>query len=132
MMIDRPKKPGSTQGDPMKANNRPPRDDFGLPPQSSPNTINIDESALEGRYANLTRVIAGPEEVVIDFGLLVPNQQNPQQQNAKLSDRVVLNYYNAKRLAMTLNATITRYEQTFGPLELDAGKRQIGGGHETH
>ncbi len=119
----------------MKSNNRPPRDDFdhALPPQSSPNTLQIDETGLEGRYANLTRVIAGPEEVVIDFGLLVPNQQNPQQQNAKLSDRVVLNYYNAKRLAMTLNATIARFEQTFGPLELDAGKRQIGGGHpETH
>ena len=118
----------------MKANNKPPRDafDHALPPGPAQATLRIDEAGLEGRYANLTRVIAGPEEVVIDFGLLVPSQQNPQQQNAKLTDRVVLNYFNAKRLAMTLNATVTRYEQAFGPLELDARKRQIGGAAETH
>ncbi|MBN2581838.1 MAG: DUF3467 domain-containing protein [Planctomycetes bacterium] len=88
-------------------------------------TLQIDDTNLEGHYANLTRVIAGPEEVVVDFGLAIPSQQNPQHQVARFTDRVVLNYYNAKRLAMALQATVIRYEKAYGAVELDVRKRQL-------
>jgi hypothetical protein len=110
----------------MKANNpHPDETPAPAPPETTRTTLRIDETGLEGYYANLTRVIAGPEEVIVDFGLAVPSQENPQQQNAKFTDRVVLNYYNAKRLALTLGSTVARYEQSFGTIELDTRKRQI-------
>ena len=102
-------------------------------PETARTTLQIDDTGLDSHYANLTRVIAGPEEVVVDFGLAIPSQQNPQQQMARFSDRVVLNYFNAKRLAMALQATVVRYEKVYGLLELDARKRQVlPDGGETH
>jgi len=112
----------------MKANN--PGSEQNKPAEETRTTLQIDESNLGSHYANLTRVIAGPEEVIVDFGLSVPLQQSPQQQKATFTERVVLNYYNAKRLAMALGATVARYEQQFGALELDARKRQLHKGEE--
>ena len=40
-----------------------------------------------------------------------------------LTDRVILNYYTAKRLAITLSQLIRRHEEQFGELELDVSKR---------
>ena len=90
-------------------------------------TLTIQEGDLAGTYANMTRVTAGPEEVLVDFGMTVPAPQNPQNTVGKFTSRVILNYYNAKRLAMTLNATVTRYEKAFGAIELDPRKRQMPG-----
>ena len=36
-----------------------------------------------------------------------------------------MNYYSAKRLALTLGQIIRRYEQQFGELELDVTKRPL-------
>jgi hypothetical protein len=88
-------------------------------------TLTIDEADLVSHYCNLSRVIAGPEEVVVDFGLAVPAQHDAYLQNVKLSSRVVLNYYNAKRLALTLAATVQQYEQLYGPIELDVRQRRV-------
>ena len=43
----------------------------------------------------------------------------------KLDSRVVLNYYAAKRLALTLTQLIRQHEQQFGQLELDASKLHV-------
>jgi hypothetical protein len=37
---------------------------------------------------------------------------------------VILNYYTAKRLAITLSQLIRRHEEQLGELELDVAKRQ--------
>jgi len=107
----------------MKANE--PGDAQNRPPQR-PN-LRMDESALETHYTNVTRVTAGPEEVIVDFGMSAPDPRDPKQQRGSFTDRLIMNYYNAKRLAVTLNATVARYEKAFGSIELDARKRQIPG-----
>jgi len=89
--------------------------------------LRIDAGEAETHYCNLTRVTAGPEEIIVDLGMTVPQPQNPQQLRGKFSDRVVLNYYNAKRLAMALNATVARYEKRFGTIEIDPRKREVPG-----
>ena len=73
-------------------------------------------------YSNFCRVTATPEEVILDFGL------NPQpfatgRQDVKANQRIVMNFYTAKRLLTALGMTIQRHEGTFGSIELDVRRR---------
>jgi hypothetical protein len=45
----------------------------------------------------------------------------------RVTDRIVLNYYAAKRLALTLGQVIQQHEKQFGALELDVNKRRKTG-----
>ena len=69
-------------------------------------------------------------EVVLDLGFNMPNPNpNPQQGGQaqllfKVTDRVIMSYINAKRLAMSLGQLIKRYEQQFGELPLQPGQQQ--------
>ena len=89
--------------------------------QARPQIV-IDDSSVQTSYANFCRVTGTPEELIADFGL------NPQPMGAAkspvpVSNRIVLNYYTAKRLLHALSLTIQRHEATFGPLEIDIQKR---------
>lgn len=90
----------------------------------SPPTIEVDDSKALAAYANFCRVGGTPEEVIIDFGL------NPQPQGAaakpiEITQRVVMNYYTAKRLLHVLHMTIGQHERAFGVLETDIRKRVV-------
>src|SRR6184192_4240040 len=87
----------------------------------------LDERELKTTYTNAYRIHTAPEEVVIDLGFNManPNQQQGQAQLLfKLTDRVVMSYTNAKRLAMSLGQLIKRYEQQFGELPVQPGQRR--------
>lgn len=88
----------------------------------------IDEREMKTCYANAFRTNGTAEEIMLDFGLNLINpagqQQNQPQIIFKISERVILNYYSAKRLAITLSQIIRRHEEQFGQLELDVAKRQ--------
>ena len=84
----------------------------------------IEPENLEPLYANFVRVAGLPEELVLDFGL------NPQPFGSsplpvKVSQRMVMNYFTAKRLWLALGAFLQRHEQAFGPVEIDVTKRVI-------
>jgi hypothetical protein len=90
----------------------------------------LDERELRTTYTNAYRIHTAPEEVVIDLGF---NMANPNQQQAapgqtqllfKVTDRVVMSYINAKRLAVSLGQLVKRYEQQFGELPLQPGQRR--------
>jgi len=85
-------------------------------------TINLDDSQVEAIYANLCRVSSTPEEVILDLALN-PNPVGGQSADIRVSQRVILNHFTAKRLAALLAATVQRHEQTFGVLETDVRKR---------
>jgi len=90
-------------------------------PQQRPQ-IEIDDSNAVACYANFCRVTGTPEELIIDFGL------NPQPfamptQPIRISQRIITNFYTAKRLLQTLQLTIQRHEAAFGVLETDVQKR---------
>ncbi len=89
----------------------------------------LDERELRTVYTNAYRIHTAPEEVVIDLGFNMANpnqQQNPSQAQLlfKVTDRVVMSYINAKRLAMSLGQLVKRYEQQFGELPLQPGQRK--------
>ena len=82
----------------------------------------VDDSGTVPSYSNFCRVTATPEEVILDFGL------NPQpfaqgRQDVKANQRLVMNFYTAKRLLTALGMTIQRHEGTFGSIELDVRRR---------
>ncbi|MBA4032071.1 MAG: DUF3467 domain-containing protein [Planctomyces sp.] len=77
---------------------------------------------LKPLYSNFARVAGTPEEVVVDFGL-DPMPFSNSARNIKISERVVMNYYTAKRLWAALGVSLQRYEQAFGTLETDVSKR---------
>ena len=70
---------------------------------------------------------------MLDFGINVISptaQQKPKDQPEiifQVNERVILNYYTAKRLAITLSQLIRRHEDQFGELELDVAKRRKDG-----
>lgn len=84
--------------------------------------IELDDSNVPALYANLCRVSSTPEEVILDLALN-PNPLAAGVQHLKVSQRVILNHYTAKRLAALLTATVQRHEQAFGRLETDIRKR---------
>jgi len=87
-----------------------------------PPRIQVDDSKAIASYANFCRVTGTPEEVIIDFGL------NPQpfgipSEPIPITQRIVTNFYTAKRLLHALQLTIQRHEAIFGVLEIDVQKR---------
>ena len=84
--------------------------------------IKFDDSNVIASYANFCRVTGTPEELIIDFGLNnqpmgIPTEAIP------ISQRIIVNFFTAKRLLGALNMSIQRHEAAFGVLETDVQKR---------
>lgn len=90
--------------------------------QQAATAVEIDESGVTASYANFCRVSSTPEELILDLGLN-PQPMGQAAAKVKISQRIVLNHYTAKRLLSALAASIQRYEQAFGVLETDIRKR---------
>lgn len=82
----------------------------------------FNESAIHTTFANGYFISQSAEEVLIHLGFNMPNpngqQQGQPQMLFKVTDRVVLSYTNAKRLAMSLSQLIKRHEQQFGEIQV--------------
>lgn len=89
----------------------------------------VDESQLQTCYANGFRPTASPEEVMIDFGMnktrMTGEEDVPYEVLFKGDQRVIMSHYATKRLAIELSKVVRSYEQQFGEIELNVGKRQI-------
>lgn len=92
--------------------------------------LDVDERNLKTSYTNGFRTAATAEEVLLDFGLnyVQPTGQQGTQRKIvfQANERIIMNYYSAKRLAITLSQIVRRHEQQFGELELNAAKRRSG------
>ena len=94
------------------------------PAQAQPQQaqIEIDDSKAVPMYTKFCRVTGTPEELIIDFGL------NPQPFGVPtvpiaITQRIVTNYFTAKRMLQALAMTIQRHEATFGVIETDVQRR---------
>jgi len=123
IVVPNPDKPDRDSDDPS-ANQEP----GGAPaaqgqaPQQQRFQVEIDDSKVMATYANFCRVTGTPEEMIIDFGL------NPQPfglptHPIPVNQRIITNFYTAKRMLHALQLTIQRHEATFGVLETDVQKR---------
>lgn len=89
----------------------------------------IDKDAV-CLYANFCRVTGTPEELILDFGLNAQPFGMPTDP-VEVKQRIVTNYYTAKRMLQALHLSVQRHEQAFGVLETDVQKRVIGGARTT-
>ena len=88
--------------------------------------VAVDATGMATHYVNWYRVTGTPEELILDFGL---NAQPFGEQNepVAIQQRVVMNFYTAKRMLAALQVTIQRHEAAFGLLETDIQKRVVPG-----
>lgn len=90
--------------------------------------VRVDEREMGTTYANAFRTNATAEEVMLDFGMNLANPAPAKDEQPeitfKVTERVIMNYFSAKRMAITLSQLIRRHEDQFGELELDVAKRR--------
>lgn len=79
--------------------------------------IRFDLSRMETIYANFVAMAGSADEIVLYMGANtpLPGQTEPIVQ---VSERVILQPTNAKRLMIALQQTVKAHEDRFGPIEL--------------
>jgi len=103
----------------MAEENRP-----QTPRAPEPMQVPVDETHIVAHYANFCRVTGTPEELIVDFGL---NKQvaGTTPEPIQLTQRIIVNFFTAKRLAAALAMAVNRHEQAFGVLETDVQRRVV-------
>ncbi|MCC8019630.1 MAG: DUF3467 domain-containing protein [Rikenellaceae bacterium] len=81
--------------------------------------IELDEAVAQGNYANLAIISHSASEFVIDFAALMPGVPK-----AKVKNRIILAPEHAKRLLMSLQDNITRYESNVGRINITNTNKQ--------
>ncbi len=92
--------------------------------------LRVDHTGMGTTYANAFKTNATSEEVIVDLGLnmVVPNPQGSGGEIVgdilfQVNNRLILNYYTAKRLALSLGQIVRGYEEKFGELKLNVADR---------
>src|ERR1700742_2960560 len=116
--------PGTKAG--RGAENKEP---VGAPPQQDRAQqaahVAVDDKNAICLYANFCRVTGTPEELILDFGLNAQPFGVPTEP-VEVKQRIVTNYYTAKRMLQALHMSVQRHEAAFGVLETDVQKRVVG------
>ena len=85
----------------------------------------LNDKTAHSAYCNCARVTATPEEVIVDFGLN-PNPFMQGKQEVVVTQRLIMNFYTAKRLLFALHQAVQQHESVYGLLETDIQKRVRG------
>ena len=90
------------------------------PEDNVPTRVVWDDAQMATSFANVINVFSSREEFTLLFGTNQTwNMSNSRELTVRLSNRVVLTAYAAKRLQTLLTARVHEYEQKFGALSLD-------------
>lgn len=71
--------------------------------------LELSAEVAQGKYANLAIISHSPTEFVIDFAAMMPGVPK-----AKVHSRIIMTPEHAKRLLMSIQDNITRYETNIG------------------
>ncbi len=83
--------------------------------------IELDETVAQGHYSNLVIISHSTSEFILDFATVLPGLPK-----AKVKSRLVLTPEHAKRLLLSLQENITRYETNNGKIEIHTSQPQQG------
>ena len=83
------------------------------PPQSL--EVGLGEREAEGIYANLVFVAHSQAEVILDFARALPGLPK-----ARVFARIIMTPQHAKGLLGALDQNLKNYEETFGPIRMQA------------
>ena len=87
--------------------------------------IELDAEVAQGHYSNLAIIAHSPSEFILDFAAVLPGLPK-----AKVRSRVILTPEHAKRLLMSLQENVARYEANVARIELI--QPQIPSGFKNH
>jgi hypothetical protein len=92
--------------------------------------IRLDASSLKSVYANVFNVGSSREEIALFIGMGQISLANRKELKIRLTDRIVMNPFAAKRLCTMLGRAIRDYEFRFGPLDnLKSSRRESSTTH---
>jgi Protein of unknown function (DUF3467) len=91
-------------------------------PEAAPKMAPLDLDHVTTIYTNWYRVTGSPEEMILEFGL-TPTLGMVTEDPIRVSQRLVMSFYTAKRLLAHLHYAVKRHEEVFGTLEMDFRKR---------
>ena len=94
-------------------------------PAQQQHRVEVTDKNAISLYANFCRVTGTPEELILDFGLNAQPFGVPSEP-VEVKQRIVVNYFTAKRMLQALHMSVQRHEQAFGVLETDVQKRVVG------
>jgi len=96
--------------------------------QPATTTIRWDHADMSTSYANVVNVSSTREEVTLLFGTNQSWHTGQPELTVKLSDRIIISPFAAKRLLALLSNVVEQYEGRFG--QLDIGISDTGAGGE--
>ncbi len=82
--------------------------------------VHWDDSKMQTHYANVCNASCTREEVTLLFGTNQSWRPGQRDLTVQLSNRIVLSPFAAKRLALLLDATLKKYEASFGEIVIQA------------
>lgn len=75
--------------------------------------VELDEAVAQGSYANLAIISHSASEFILDFAAVLPGLPK-----AKVKSRIILAPEHAKRLMLSLQENIARYESNIGRINI--------------
>ncbi|MBQ2959425.1 MAG: DUF3467 domain-containing protein [Alistipes sp.] len=82
--------------------------------------IQLDEQVAQGNYCNIALIAHSTSEFIIDFATMLPGLPK-----ARVKSRVVLTPEHAKRLLLSLQENVSRYENSFGKINIPTKQPMI-------
>jgi hypothetical protein len=82
--------------------------------------LELPSDVAQGHYSNLAIISHSPSEFILDFAAILPGLPK-----AKVKSRIILTPEHAKRLLMSLQDNIARYETNVGRIQLQQHEAQM-------
>ncbi|MEW6664098.1 MAG: DUF3467 domain-containing protein [Thermodesulfobacteriota bacterium] len=90
-------------------------------PSDSHSRIVWDDTQVRTTRPEVWNVTGTREEIALVFGTVPGQEEGRQKDMIDFTDRIVLNPFVAKRLALSLDRAIRHYESRYGPIEVESG-----------
>jgi hypothetical protein len=89
----------------------------GTPPKGEAPRVRFDTSELKSSYCNVCNATSTREEVVLNFGINETWDRDQSDVSVRLTHRIIVSPYAAKRLHDLLTKLMTEHEARYGEIK---------------
>ena len=83
--------------------------------------VELDAEVAQGHYSNLAIISHSTSEFILDFAAILPGLPK-----AKVKSRIILTPEHAKRLLLSLQDNVARYETNVGRIDVHQHQMPVG------
>lgn len=83
--------------------------------------VELDADVAQGHYSNLAIISHSTSEFILDFAAILPGLPK-----AKVKSRIILTPEHAKRLLLSLQENVARYETNVGRIDVHQHQAPVG------